>query len=401
MQFVKTENLKPGMRLAKPIYNRMGVLLYDRNTQLTPQGINSIQKFSLIGIYILEPAEPAPPLTKEEIHFEQFQTIYMFRLRDELDKIAGGNPPDKLHDLAVNILKEYGNLNHRIHFSQNIRSSGDFVYKHGLSVAILCALISHRMDFIYEEQLALVQAALLYDSGYLNSDFNFEDEDSDTSMDFHMQLCKAREHSLRLLNPEYNPYHLPQLTLDVLNEMMMPSNHKDHPAVQEHPWLLATQVLRVADRFDQMTAMRYGSEPCSEIMAMRYLTEYSDFYIPAAVAALGESIHILPQGACIDLSTGEKGMVLESNPENYMEPLILKFSDNEIYDLSDPEINRTLQVQDIMKTMDNRISIDAETLKHFQADEHIVAVANRFRQIKTKAAQSLRAVTKTLHKKPQ
>ena len=111
MQFVKTENLKPGMRLAKPIYNRMGVLLYDRNTQLTPQGINSIQKFSLIGIYILEPAEPAPPLTKEEIHFEQFQTIYMFRLRDELDKIAGGNPPDKLHDLAVNILKEYGNLN--------------------------------------------------------------------------------------------------------------------------------------------------------------------------------------------------------------------------------------------------------------------------------------------------
>ena len=28
MQFVKTADLKPGMRLAKPIYNRMGVLLY-------------------------------------------------------------------------------------------------------------------------------------------------------------------------------------------------------------------------------------------------------------------------------------------------------------------------------------------------------------------------------------
>ena len=35
MQFVKTADLKPGMRLAKPIYNKMGVLLYERDTLLT------------------------------------------------------------------------------------------------------------------------------------------------------------------------------------------------------------------------------------------------------------------------------------------------------------------------------------------------------------------------------
>ena len=60
MQFVKTADLKPGMRLAKPIYNRMGVLLYERDTRLTIQGINSIENFGLIGIFILEPAEPLP-----------------------------------------------------------------------------------------------------------------------------------------------------------------------------------------------------------------------------------------------------------------------------------------------------------------------------------------------------
>ena len=49
------------MRLAKPIYNRMGVLLYERDTRLTIQGINSIENFGLIGIFILEPAEPLPP----------------------------------------------------------------------------------------------------------------------------------------------------------------------------------------------------------------------------------------------------------------------------------------------------------------------------------------------------
>ena len=82
MKFVRAENLTIGMRLAKPIYNKNGVLLYERNTQLTFPGIKSIQNFGLIGIYILEPAEPLPPLTKEDLEFEHSQTIYMFQLRD-------------------------------------------------------------------------------------------------------------------------------------------------------------------------------------------------------------------------------------------------------------------------------------------------------------------------------
>ena len=86
MQFVKTADLKPGMRLAKPIYNKMGVLLYERDTLLTMQGINSIENFGLIGIFILEPAEPVPPLSREDLEFEQFQTclLYTSDAADEL-----------------------------------------------------------------------------------------------------------------------------------------------------------------------------------------------------------------------------------------------------------------------------------------------------------------------------
>lgn len=82
MKFVKTDDLKAGMRLAKPIYNKNGVLLYDRNSALTAPGIVSIRNFGLFGIYILEPAEPVPPLSREDLEFEQLQTIYMFKLRE-------------------------------------------------------------------------------------------------------------------------------------------------------------------------------------------------------------------------------------------------------------------------------------------------------------------------------
>lgn len=48
MIFVKADELKKGMRLAKPIYNKNGVMLYERDSRLTEQGIISIQNFGLI-----------------------------------------------------------------------------------------------------------------------------------------------------------------------------------------------------------------------------------------------------------------------------------------------------------------------------------------------------------------
>ena len=86
MLFVKTEDLKPGMRLAKPIYNRNGVMLYERNSKITSQGIISVNNFGLIGIYILEPAEPVPPMSEDDIEFERFQAMSIFEIKEILDE---------------------------------------------------------------------------------------------------------------------------------------------------------------------------------------------------------------------------------------------------------------------------------------------------------------------------
>ena len=82
MLFIKSDELKTGMRLAKPIYNKNGVMLYERNSKLTRQGIVSIQNFGLIGVYILEPAEPVPPMSEDDIEFERFQAMAIFTIRD-------------------------------------------------------------------------------------------------------------------------------------------------------------------------------------------------------------------------------------------------------------------------------------------------------------------------------
>ena len=105
MQFVKTESLKMGMRLARPIYNKDGVLLYERNSKLTYQGMKSIKNFGLIGIYILEPAEPVPPMSAEDIEFERFQTMSVFAIKEELGRILQTKKAPKIQVIASNIIK--------------------------------------------------------------------------------------------------------------------------------------------------------------------------------------------------------------------------------------------------------------------------------------------------------
>ncbi|MDE6635114.1 MAG: phosphohydrolase, partial [Lachnospiraceae bacterium] len=107
MIFVKVDDLKPGMRLGKPIYNKNGVLLHERDSKLTMQNIYSVRNFGLIGLYILEPAEPVPPMSEDDIQFERFQTVSIFSIRDDLKLIASGKEPKTLDWLVNIIIKNY------------------------------------------------------------------------------------------------------------------------------------------------------------------------------------------------------------------------------------------------------------------------------------------------------
>lgn len=387
MQFVKTADLKTGMRLAKPIYNKMGVLLYERDTKLTMQGINSIENFGLIGIFILEPAEPLPPLSREDLEFEQFQTIYMFKLKDNMDKLQDNLVPSSLLSLVNDIQTHYGVLDHKLNFTQTLRSSADFVYKHSISVAILAAMIANQMHIPKVQSDALITAALLYDFGYLYVPQVVLDKGDDLTESDMNFIQMNLERGYETIRPRYEECDLPKMSLEIIQQIIFQHSRTLKIKAPTDTVRLLFDILTVSDRFDRLTAMNINNPPISEIAAMNFLRKHSRDYNPLVVNALTECIHILPTGACVDLSDGEKALVLVENAADFTHPMVLKFSNNMIYDLSDPIIGKSLSIIDIMKTMDNRIAIDEETLKHFVTDKYIKETADRFRRKKLEIAQ--------------
>ena len=360
MIFVKTDDLKTGMRLARPVYNKNGVLLYERDSKLTYQGINSIRNFGLIGIFVLEPAEPAPPMTEDDIYFERFQTIYVFAIKEELDNILQTSRQAKMQSITANIIKNYGHLDRKIYFMQNLRSREDYTYKHSLNVAILCALISHTMKVNVGDQLNLVTAALVHDIGKLavSKDIMFKDNKTDLEREQIRSMEIAgigRLEQVFATTPAIKRICMQsQKNLEDLEKGIESDNSK---------MVIGAKILSVAETFDTMTAMQIDKAPSSEVAALKYLMGNTHAFDEEVVRALCKSIKILFPGVSVELNTGEKGLVLNENPYNILQPMILTFNDNKLIDLSSKEYEGLLEITDIMKSMDNRHVVNRKFLE--------------------------------------
>lgn len=361
MLFVKVDELKPGMRLGKPIYNKNGVLLYDRDTKLTMQAIYGIKNFRLLGLYILEPAEPVPPMSEDDINFERFQTMAVFSIREDLDLIDSGKKDKGLDWLCSLIIKNYGDLNHKINFVQNLRSSEDYIYKHVLNVAILSAIIAGQMGFSVGRINLLVKSAILHDIGALKLPqlLDAEDLDDDTK-----EVVKKNTQEILARYGDLDE-EVPRL-ITQMQELYTSESDAEIPAALKES--VNANILYVADAYDRMTAMKSFEEPTSEVKAVRELLADEERYNKKIVNALIHGISILYPGVCVELTNGEKGLVVTENEDNIFEPIVLDFRNNNLYDLSDPSVKQTVEIADVMKTMDNRIKLDKNLLEEYQAN---------------------------------
>ena len=361
MLFVKVDELKPGMRLGKPIYNKNGVLLYDRDTKLTMQAIYGIKNFRLLGLYILEPAEPVPPMSEDDINFERFQTMAVFSIREDLDLIDSGKKDKGLDWLCSLIIKNYGDLNHKINFVQNLRSSEDYIYKHVLNVAILSAIIAGQMGFPVGRINLLVKSAILHDIGALKLQQLLDAEDLD---DGTKEVVKKNTQETLARYGDLDE-EVPRL-ITQMQELYTSESDAEIPAALKES--VNANIIYVADAYDRMTAMKSFEEPTSEVKAVRELLADEERYNKKIVNALIHGISILYPGVCVELTNGEKGLVVTENEDNIFEPIVLDFRNNNLYDLSDPSVKQTVEIADVMKTMDNRIKLDKNLLEEYQAN---------------------------------
>ncbi|MCR4618438.1 MAG: HD domain-containing protein [Lachnospiraceae bacterium] len=363
MKFVRMENLKTGMRLARPIYSKSGVLLFERDSQLSSSAIESVKNFGLLGIYILEPAEPLPPMSDEDKEFERFQTMMVASIQDELERIINTKHSKNILNVATQIIRSYGHVENKINFYQNLRSRDDFVSRHSLNVAMLCVLMSHILNLPRDEQQRLVFAALVHDIGRLKSK---NEAIFDVTADQELKDALYRETTSAYdIIEEVFATEGPMIKR-ICNQALRVQKDKEDGKEETIPMdrmVIGSKILLVANVYDEKTAMNLSGESESEVKAIKEFLDHPEIYDKDVVNALIASINILFPGVSVELSTGEKALVLTENVFNILQPTVLCFKDNSILDMS-LKANNDIYVMDIMKTLDNRYIMDTDKLKN-------------------------------------
>ncbi len=361
MLFIKCDELKPGMRLAKPIYSKKGVLLYDRASVLKDaQSIENIKSFGLIGLFILEPAEPVPPMTQDDLDFERFQTVMYNEIMEELEKIRNKRKQERFPHICAQIIKNYGNLRKKINFQQSLRSEDDYLYKHSLNAAILAAMITHQMNVPLSEQNEAVSAAVIHDIGKLTLPPEMQSGQKTTRQEREM----IDSHELKgyeIIDEAFSFQPNIKRSCNQARKVLL-DYYNDEP-IQTMKMFTAAKVLVVAGYFDRQTSVRLEDQPTSEIVVIREMMKRSDVFDPKVVKGLIDSINILNPGLSVELNSGEKALVINTNEFDFLRPTVLSFSDNTIIDLSDRRAYGNLEIVDIMKTMDNRYVMDTAKMK--------------------------------------
>lgn len=355
MRFVKTNEIKIGHRIAKPIYNNDGVLLYGRGTTVNDTVMNHINSLDAYGFYVLDAAEPLPHMTDDELEFERFQTVSCHTLQCELTNIVNGDDSQNLKNLADTIVNLYGNLTSKITFIQSIRGPKDNVYKHCLNVAMLCAMISNKLGIDKKEQNYLVQSAFYHDIGKLIAPQDIINKPDKLTPE---ELSVIRDSELKGFELIRNNYKLSSGIKRYISQLRIELMNKIPGCVkQQQNLLFGTKIIQTADMYDLLTAMRVYKEPTSEFAAVTFLLDKYDQFEEKIVNALIDSINILPPGCCVELTNGEKGLVLSESPYYPLRPTILGFKTNTVYDLSHRKTYETVKIKNIMKTMDNRFEM--------------------------------------------
>ena len=373
MIFVKTADIKPGMRLARPIYNKKGVLLYERDSRLTYNAILSIKNFGLLGIFVLEPAEPVPPMSQEDIEFERFQTMMGFSVEEELNRFLKTGRPVNTQAIAGKVIREYAHLDKKINFNQNLRSRENYVYKHSLNVAILCAMLSHILNIRIEEQLATVMAAIVHDVGKLTVLHEISDGDTLDEVK-RSRITAAETYGYDLIDRGFVDGSAIRRICAQSQAVLLDCEKKTHEVAADK-MVHGARILAVAGVYDTMTAMQLDKAPVSEIQAIKYLADRPEYFDPDVVHALMHAVNILVPGVSVELNNGDSALVIAENKQDILRPMILNFRDNTVIDLSDDMIYEDLWIEDVMRTMDNRHVIDVEALKacgcDTEAEEYI------------------------------
>lgn len=322
MRRIAIGRAKPGMELARSIYNASGKVLIGQGVILTPRYIKRLKEKGIHHIYVKD--DISEGIEINDLIQDETRIYARSLIKDVMEETARYNKLSRVPAVTKIVNKIVDELLSNDDILVNIkdmRMIDDYTFGHCANVCILSIITGIQLEYDQLRLRDLGVGALLHDIGKM----------------------KVPSHILqkpgRLTDEEYEL--VKQHTIfgfDILrncDDIRKPAanaafGHHERYDGSGYPRGLVNEethefakIIAIADVYDAMTSDRVYRKGVEPYQASSYLLSMGNILFEhKLVEAFVKNISLYPIGCSVELSTGEKGLVSHTNSKYPDKPIV-------------------------------------------------------------------------------
>lgn len=351
-KYMRTRQLRPGMKLDHPVVDRLGRNLVARGAELDQYMIDSLIQMGIMTVYIQsdEDDEPDKPLV---VSAEAKRKIAQLRTEDPAKvslsasvrkRVAEGiqfiyNSPDSKEatqattSIATELLNAI-NSNDAIALDISaLKTSDEYTFKHSVDVATIAMIVAKQQGYSDPEIHEIGVCGLLHDIGktkvpleILNKPGRLDDQ----------EFTIMKQHSV------YG-YHMVKdrnefstaVCLGVLQHHEKINGSGYPMGVDDSKISPYARVLAVADIYDALVTERPYKAAYSQRDAVEMIMSMTMELDINAMKSFLESMILYPVDSIVELSNGERARVVKNCPHYILRPTVVGLTSGKVYDLGE------------------------------------------------------------------
>jgi HD-GYP domain-containing protein (c-di-GMP phosphodiesterase class II) len=335
MRLILTQNLIPGMKLARSIYSSDARVLLGEGVKLQPPYIARLLDMGIMSVYIED--EISQGIEIQDIVSDRTRVEAISAVRDITSSFMRGKGIDarlakqKVNNIVDDLFYTKDILVNMV----DLRTKSDYTFCHMVNVAILSVMTGVALGYNELKLRDLGVGALLHDLGKLKVDESiYNKADTLTAEEYE----KIKQHS------SYGFEMIRRIEdVNVVCAHIAFQHHERYDGRGYPRGLTAEEIhecariVAIADVFDALTAQRPYRKAILPYHAVEYVIAMAGTqFDPNLVKAFIDHIAIYPAGSIVELNTGEKAIVVSVNKLYKTRPVVRIFLDENEQRLSVP-----------------------------------------------------------------
>lgn len=351
-KYMRTRQLKPGMKIDQSVVDRLGRNLVARGAILDEYIIDSLIKLGVMNVYIQdgEVDEDEDKIVISAVAQKKIDKLYTDdrskvalsnsvreRISHGIQSIYNNTDTANLANTTASItndLLEAIDSNNAIAIDiGELKMSDEYTFKHSVDVATISMILAKQQGMSKKEIYEIGVAGLLHDIG--KTKVPLEILNKPGRLDYN-EFEIMKQHSVfgyRMIKdkPDFSEH----VALGVLQHHEKINGTGYPMGVNENQISPYAKILSVADIYDALITERPYKQAFSQRDAVEMIMSMTGELDINAMKSFLESMILYPVGSIVELSNGRKAKVVKNMPHYILRPTVVDIESGKVYNLGE------------------------------------------------------------------